>query len=34
VGKSEAKGPLGITRRRWENDVKMDLKQIGWDGVN
>ena len=34
MGKIEAKGPLGIPRHRWENNVKMDLKEIGWDGVN
>jgi len=34
VGKSEAKGPLGIPRHRWENNVKMDLKEIRWDVVN
>ena len=34
MGKSEAKGPLGIPRHRWENNVKMDLKEIRWDVVN
>jgi hypothetical protein len=34
VGKSEAKGPFGIPRRRWEVNVRMDLKEIGWNGVN
>ena len=34
MGKSEAKEPLGIPRHRWENSVKMNLKEIGWDDVN
>ena len=34
MGKSEAKGPLGIPSQKWEDNVKMDLKEIGWDGVN
>jgi hypothetical protein len=34
VGKTEGKRPLGRPRRRWENNTKMDLREIGWDGVN
>jgi hypothetical protein len=34
VGKCEGKGPLQISRRRWENDIKMELKEIGCEGVN
>jgi hypothetical protein len=30
-GKSEGKRPLGIPRRRWEDDIEMDLRGI--DGV-
>jgi hypothetical protein len=26
----EGKRPLGRPRRRWENDIKTDLKEIGW----
>jgi hypothetical protein len=31
VGKPEGKRPLGRPRRRWEDNIKMDLRQIGWD---
>jgi hypothetical protein len=30
MGKPEGKGPLGRPRRRWEDGVKMDLREIGW----
>jgi hypothetical protein len=30
VGKSEGKRPLGRPRVRWENGIRMDLKEIGW----
>ena len=29
VGKSEGKRPLGRPRRRWEDNIKMDLQEIG-----
>ena len=29
VGKSEGKRPLGILRRRWEDNVEMDLQEVG-----
>jgi hypothetical protein len=29
VGKSEGKRPLGRTRRRWEDNIKMDLQEVG-----
>jgi hypothetical protein len=32
VGKPEGKRPLGRTRRRWEYNIKMDLREIGIDG--
>jgi hypothetical protein len=35
VGKTEGKGPLERPRRRWENGIKMDLREIGlgmWSG--
>jgi hypothetical protein len=32
VGKPEGKRPLGRTRRRWVDNIKMDLGEIGWDG--
>jgi hypothetical protein len=30
VGKSEGKRPLGRPRRRWEDEIRMNLKDIGW----
>jgi hypothetical protein len=29
VGKPEGKRPLGIPRRRWEDNIKMDLQEVG-----
>jgi hypothetical protein len=34
VGKPEEKRPLGRPRRRWEDNIKMDLRKIGIDEVN
>jgi hypothetical protein len=34
VGESEGKRPLGRRRRRWEDNIKMDLREIGIDGAN
>jgi hypothetical protein len=34
VGRPEGKRPLGRPRRRWENNIKTDLKKIGIDGAN
>jgi hypothetical protein len=34
VGKPEGKRPLGKTRRRWVVNVDMDLREIGWDGMD
>jgi hypothetical protein len=33
VGKSEGKRPLGRPRGRWEDGVRMDLRQTGWGSV-
>jgi hypothetical protein len=33
VGKLEGKRPLGRPRRRWEDNIKMDLREIGWGGM-
>jgi hypothetical protein len=33
VGKPEGKRPLGRPRRRWVDNIKMDLRETGWDGV-
>jgi hypothetical protein len=32
VGNPEGKRPLGRPRRRWVENIKMDLGEIGWDG--
>jgi hypothetical protein len=34
VGKPEGKIPLGRPRHRWVDKIKMDLRGIGWDGVD
>jgi hypothetical protein len=30
VGKPEGRRPLGRPRRRWEDNIKMDLREVGW----
>jgi hypothetical protein len=30
VGKLERKRPLGRPRRRWEDNIKMDLQEVEW----
>jgi hypothetical protein len=30
VGKPEGKRPLGRPRHRWEDEIRMDLREIGW----
>jgi hypothetical protein len=34
VGKPEGKRPLRGPRRRWVDNIKMDLREIGWDGMD
>jgi hypothetical protein len=34
VAKPEGKRPLGRQRHRWVNNIKMDLREIGWDGLD
>jgi hypothetical protein len=34
VGKPEGKRPLRRPRRSWVGNIKMDLREIGWDGVD
>jgi hypothetical protein len=34
LGKPEGKSLIGRTRSRWEDSIKMDLKEIGWDGMD
>jgi hypothetical protein len=33
VGKPERKRSLGRPRSRWVDNIKMDLREIGWDGM-
>jgi hypothetical protein len=33
VGKRQDKRPLGWPSHRWEDNIKMDLKEIGWECV-
>jgi hypothetical protein len=34
VGTPEGKRPLGRPRRRWVDNIKMDHREIGWDGMD
>jgi len=34
VGKPEIKRPLGRPRHRWEDNIKMDLQEVGCGGVD
>jgi len=34
VGKPEGKRPFGRPRRRWEDNIKMDLQEIGCGGMD
>jgi hypothetical protein len=34
LGKPEGKRPLGRSRRRWENNIQMDLKEVGCGGMD
>ena len=34
VGKYEEKRPLGRLRRRWEDNIKMDLQEVGCGGMD
>jgi hypothetical protein len=31
VGKAKMRRLIGRPRRRWKEDIKMDLKEIGWE---
>jgi len=33
IGKPEGKRPLGRPRRSWKNNIRMDLREVGWMGV-
>jgi hypothetical protein len=32
--KPKGKRPLGRPRPRWEDDIKMDLREVGWVGID
>jgi hypothetical protein len=34
VGKPDGKKPLGRPRHRWEDNIRMDLSEIGWEVVD
>ena len=31
VGKLEGRRPLGRPKRKWEDNIKMDLQEVGWE---
>ena len=34
MGKPEVKRPMGRLRRRWEDNIKMDLQEVGFGGMD
>jgi hypothetical protein len=34
IREPERKRPLGRPRHRWEDNIRMDLRQMGWEGVD
>jgi hypothetical protein len=34
VGKPEGKRPIRRYRLRWEDNIRMDCKELGWEGVD
>jgi hypothetical protein len=34
VGKSDRRRPRGRPRRRWEDNIKMDFKEMGWTDIH
>jgi hypothetical protein len=34
VGNSEGKRPIGRPRRKWVDNIRMDLRDMGWSDVN
>jgi hypothetical protein len=34
AGRPEIRRPLGRPRRRWEDNIKMDLREVGWGGMD
>jgi hypothetical protein len=33
-GKCKGKGPLGRSRQRWKDNIRMNLRKTGWGGVD
>ena len=34
MGRPEGKRPLGTPRHRWDDNIKMDLQEVGWMGMD
>jgi hypothetical protein len=34
VGKPEGRRPLGRPRHRWEDNIKMDVREVGWGSMD
>jgi hypothetical protein len=34
VGKRDGRRPLGRPRRRWEDNIKTDIREVGWGGID
>jgi hypothetical protein len=34
VGRPEGRRPLGRPRRKWEDNIKMDLQEVVWEGMD
>jgi hypothetical protein len=34
VRKPEGRRPLGRPKRRWEDNIKVDLREVGWGGMD
>jgi hypothetical protein len=34
VRRPEGRRPLGRPRRRWEDNIKMDIREVGWEDMN
>ena len=34
MGRPEGKRPLGKTRRRWEDNIIVDIQEVGWVGMH
>ena len=34
VGRPEGKRPLARPRRRWDDNIKMHLQEVGWEGMD